>query len=131
MWNCQIGLYGVFVVGYELPLLWNNLLTPREEIKSEINLLWSVAIRWQNVDVYKGFDGKNNTWSRLVCLCKTFATCTNLCMLKVRFYTIKKLFPFLFGDKGVIVDNFKIKNHLDHKDAKGSIRFLFNNLLQG
>ncbi len=58
MWSCWIALYGVFVVGYELPLLWNNLLTPRKEIKSETNPLWSIKVRWQNVDVSKGFDKK-------------------------------------------------------------------------
>jgi hypothetical protein len=58
MWSCWIGFYGVFVVGYELPLLWNNLLTFREEIKNETDPLWSIEIRWQNVDVYKGFDEK-------------------------------------------------------------------------
>jgi hypothetical protein len=31
-------------------------LTPREEIKSEIDPLWSIEIRQQNLDVYKGFD---------------------------------------------------------------------------
>jgi hypothetical protein len=55
MRSCWIGLCGVFVVGYELPLLWNNMLTPREEIKRETNPLWSIEIRWQNVDVSKGF----------------------------------------------------------------------------
>jgi hypothetical protein len=31
------------------------MLTPREEIKSETDLLWSIEIRRQNVDVCKGF----------------------------------------------------------------------------
>jgi hypothetical protein len=32
------------------------MLTPREEIKSEIDPLWSIEIRRQNVDVYKSVD---------------------------------------------------------------------------
>jgi hypothetical protein len=32
------------------------MLTPTKEIKSEIDPLWSIEIRRQNVDVYKGFD---------------------------------------------------------------------------
>jgi hypothetical protein len=31
-------------------------LTPREEIKSETDPLWSIEIRQHNLDVYKGFD---------------------------------------------------------------------------
>jgi hypothetical protein len=31
-------------------------LTPREEIKSEIDPLWSIEIRQQNLGVYKDFD---------------------------------------------------------------------------
>jgi len=56
MWSCWIGLYGNSVVGYELPLLWNNLLTPRKEIKNEIDPLSSIEIRQENLDVFKGFD---------------------------------------------------------------------------
>jgi hypothetical protein len=47
MWNCWVGLCGVSIVGYELPFLWSNTLTPREEIKSEIDPLWSIEIRQQ------------------------------------------------------------------------------------
>jgi hypothetical protein len=56
MWSCWVGLYGVFLVGYELPLLWNNLLTPRKEISSETDPLWSIEIRQHNLGICKDFD---------------------------------------------------------------------------
>jgi hypothetical protein len=58
MWSCWVFICEVFVVGYELSFLRNNLLTPREEIKSETDPLWSIEIRWQNVDVCQGFAKK-------------------------------------------------------------------------
>jgi hypothetical protein len=98
MWSCQIGLCGVFVIGYELPLLWNNLLTPREEIKNEN---WSFVVHRNKMIECRclhGFWWKNNTWSRLVRLYKTFATRTNFCMINNwDLYNVKSISTFLFG----------------------------------
>jgi hypothetical protein len=49
----------------------------RKEIKSETNLLWSIEIKRQNVDVCKGFDEEVIS----VYICKTSAIHTNLSML--------------------------------------------------
>jgi hypothetical protein len=98
MWSCWVGLCGVFVVGYELPLLWNNLLTPRKEIKRAIDPLWSIELRWQNVDVCKGFDEEVILEADLSIFVKPQQyTSISICST-IEIYTMKKIFPFSFGD---------------------------------
>jgi hypothetical protein len=71
-------------------------LTPREEIKSETDPLWFIEIRRQNLEVCKGFDGKVILEADLSIFVKTFAIHTNFYMLKVRIYTMEKVFPLSF-----------------------------------
>ncbi len=62
---------GFFVVGYELPFPWSNLLILREEIKSETNPLWSIEIRQQNLVVCKDFDEEVILEAKPFCFSKT------------------------------------------------------------
>jgi hypothetical protein len=71
-------------------------LTPKEEIKNETDPLWSIEIRRQNVEVCKDFDEKVILEADLSIFVKTFAIHTNLYMLKVRIYTMEKIFPLSF-----------------------------------
>jgi hypothetical protein len=99
MWGCWVGLCGVFVVGYELPLLWNNLLTPKKEIKNEIDPLWFIKIKQQNVDVCKWW--RSNTWSKSVHLCKASTIHINL-YKQLGFIQWIKYFPILFYDNDMM-----------------------------
>ncbi len=96
MWNYWVVLCGVFVVGYELPLLWNNLLTPKKEIKSETDPLWCIEIKWQNVDVCKGFDEEVMFEANLSIYVKPQQYTPIFVFSEVEIYTMKKIFPFSF-----------------------------------
>jgi hypothetical protein len=49
---------GFLLLGYELSLPSNNSLIPKEEIEKEIDPLWSIKIRQQNLGICKDFDEK-------------------------------------------------------------------------
>jgi hypothetical protein len=99
MWICWFGICGVFVVGYELPLLWNNLLTLREEIKNETDPLWSIEITWHNVDVYKGCDEEVILEAYLSISVKLQQYAPLSVCSTIWIYTMEKIFPLSFGDK--------------------------------
>ncbi len=101
MWSRCINICGVFVVGYELPLSWNNLLTPREEIEKETNPLWFIEIKQYNLGVCKDFV-EGVSWSKSFCLNKTSTIYIKSVSLVLTAYTSGKYLPFLFGNKGFI-----------------------------
>ncbi len=96
MWSYWVGLCGVFVVRYELSLLWNNLLTLKEEINSEIDPLWSIEIRRHNVNVCKGFDGEVILEANLSISVKPLQyTPISVCST-IGIYTMEKIFFLSF-----------------------------------
>jgi hypothetical protein len=94
MWSCWVGFCEVSLVGYELPFVWNNLLTPRKEILSEIDPLWSIEIRQHNLSVCKDFD-EEVIFEANLCLNKTFAIHISFYMFNIR-DTMKKIFPLFW-----------------------------------
>lgn len=82
-----------------LPFPWNNLLTPKEEIKSEIDPLWSIEIKWQNVNVCKDFDKEAILEADLSISVKPQQYAPIFVWSTFGIYTMHKVFsPFFFGD---------------------------------
>ncbi len=106
MWSCWVGLCGVFIVGYELPFLWSNMLTPREEIKNEIDALCSIEIRQHDLDVFEDFDEKVIFEADLSVSIKLLQYTSVFVCSMLGFIQWKKYFPFLLMTK---------KNHLCKK----------------
>jgi hypothetical protein len=71
-------------------------LTPKEEIKSETDPLWSIEIRQQNVNVYKGCDEKVILESDLSIFIKPQQYAPiSVCSI-IGIYTMEKVFPLSF-----------------------------------
>jgi hypothetical protein len=72
------------------------MLTLREEIKSEIDPLWSIEIRQQNVNVYKGFYEKVIFEADLSISVKPQQYVQISLCSKVGIYTKRKVFPLVY-----------------------------------
>jgi hypothetical protein len=73
-------------------------LTPRKEIKSEIDPLWSIEIRQYNVNVYKGFDEEiilEADLDMFISVKRQKYAPIFVCST-VGIYTMKKIFPLSF-----------------------------------
>jgi hypothetical protein len=71
-------------------------LTLKKEINSETNPLWSIEIKWQNVDVCKGFDEEVMLEANLSIYVKPQQYTLTFVFSKVEIYTMKKIFSFSF-----------------------------------
>jgi hypothetical protein len=71
-------------------------LTPKKEIKSETDPLWCIEIKWQNVDVCKGFDEEVMFEANLSIYVKPQQYTPIFVFSEVEIYTMKKIFPFSF-----------------------------------
>jgi hypothetical protein len=71
-------------------------LTPREEIRSEIDPLWSIETRRQNVDVSKGCDEEVMLEADLSIFIKPQQYEQIFVCSTVGIYTMEKVFPLSF-----------------------------------
>jgi hypothetical protein len=71
-------------------------LIPKKEIKSETDPLWSIEIKWHNVDVFKGFDEEVMFEANLSIYVKPQQYTLIFIFSEVEIYTMKQIFPFSF-----------------------------------
>jgi hypothetical protein len=76
----------------------NNLLIPRKEIKSEIDPLWSIEIKRQNVDVCKVFEEEVIFEANMSISIKPLQYAPIFVCLVVGIYIMEKIFPLSFSD---------------------------------